>query len=256
MKTELVKHKVNRAYNSIGSNIFLEFGDSKEVVFKNGRKTTLKEWSIWIANASWKITKNKVYIVGSGDPRDSIQLYIQNLIGKQFERMEFTSQFLDAQFDFTDGYQLTTFFNQMNENQWTIFFPDQTDIGVDCSTQESIKNTQIESNQFKLAKTYTTQDQIQAGQSIKKITWDTTEQPTIHFENNSIFSLKKTAWRLEKNLNYIFGCLEQDLEKEKKTLNQLIGMKLNRINHRSNLLDMRFEFEKGYILEAFACCAP
>ncbi len=84
LKLKLKKLEVNRVFNSIGSNIFIEFGFDIEIESKDGRKSKRKQWSIWVSNASWQLSKNENYIVGSGDSREVIQLHIQKLLEKQF----------------------------------------------------------------------------------------------------------------------------------------------------------------------------
>ena len=123
LQSDLVKLSVNTAFNSIGSNVFFEFGQEIEKNVSNGKKELRKEWVIWISMASWRMTRHGKYIGGSGDDRGLIEGNIQRLLGKHFQSIHILSQFLDVEFNFEDGYQLTTFFNWREEDQWTIFLP-------------------------------------------------------------------------------------------------------------------------------------
>lgn len=150
----LVNQSVNRTNNSIGSNIFIRFGKDIEYIFPNGRKSSRKEWTIWVSHASWRLSKDEKYMAGSFDDPLIIQANIDKLLGKRFQSFHFLSQFLDMEFNFEDGYQLTTFFNWREENQWTIFLSNQTEIWVDCSNEEEIKKVQSLAEQCTIKESY------------------------------------------------------------------------------------------------------
>ncbi len=122
---------MDRTYNSIGSNIFFEFGEEKEYVFPNGKKSVQKEWCIWLSWTSWRITRHSRYITGSDEsPEISIQSFLDKLMGKQLQSLLFISQFLDIEINFQDGYKIDTFFNYSFENQWLIFLPNDFEIVI------------------------------------------------------------------------------------------------------------------------------
>jgi hypothetical protein len=248
----LVGLDVNYAFNSIGSNVFFDFGKVlEEELLKNGKKYIRKEWSIWIGDASWRISKKGIYIVGSFDPPEAMESHIQSLIGKRFQSLQFLSPFLDAAFNFEEGYQLTTFFNWAEENQWRLCLPDETRIQVDCSSQEAIKNVQEIATRFTIHETYKKLDFPQEEIAVIGITYDRYE-PIFHFENQFLIVLENCTWRLEKNGDYLVGCI--DLDKGSSKLLELIGRKLKQVEIANSMMDARFEFEDHYVLKTFTCC--
>ncbi len=245
---------MDRTFNSIGSNVFFEFGKEKKVEVIKGKKIVEKEWSIWLSNASWRISKGNKYIVGSGDSSQAIQSNIQNLLGKQFQSFSFLSQFLDAEFDFEGGYQITTFFNWMEENQWTIFLSDNTNIGVDCSSIEVIQNIRDMSAHFQIEENYKILHALLKKTVIVDITFNKWNLPIFHFENDTSIHLEACAWRLEENGNYLTGCLDDESKKNKKKLGCLVGKKLEQIGIANSMMDARFQFGDGFTLKTFSCC--
>lgn len=250
----LANLEVNKTFSSIGSNIFFEFGKERTIIHKNGRKQIKKEWSIWIGLASWRITKHNKYIVGSGDSSKAIEFNIQKLLGRRFQSLVFLSQFLDAEFNFEGGYQITTFFNWMEEDQWTVFFPDSGNIGVDCSSMAALKNVQSTAHQFYISANYEKLDTPIDKERINKITFNEKQLPVFHFKENYYLNLESCTWRLEKSGVYVMGCLDEDLEKTKMKLLSLIGKKLEKIDVANPMMDSRIQFEDGLVLKLFSCC--
>jgi len=250
----LVELKMDRTYNSIGSNVFFQFGKEKEIIFKNGRKDVKKEWNIWIGITSWRITKNDEFIVGSGDSPKMMQAGIEDLLGLRFQSFLFLSQFLDAEFNFENGYQITTFFNWMEENQWTIFLPNNSEIYVDCPSKKEIENVQNIASQFQIKENYEELISPVQGKVIHEISYDKKTMPIFCFEDKFSIDLKTCAWRLEKDNRYVVGCRDDDFEKADSELLQLVGKKLQRIDIANSMMDARFQFEDGFTLKTFSCC--
>ncbi len=248
----LVNLEVNRAFNSIGSNIFFEFGKEKEVFFKNGKKSIQKEWSIWIGNSSWRMSEKGKYVVGSGDSPQTIQTNIQKLLGKRFKSFCFFSQFLDVEFDFENECRLTTFFNWREEDQWTVFLPDRTNIGADCASLEEIKNIQSIASGISIIKNYKKLDFKES--VLSEIFYDQHLQPNFRFENDFFINLENCTWRLEKDEDYLVGYLDRDQEEVKYKMSGLIGKKLKQIDVLNPMMDARFQFENQYVLKTFSCC--
>lgn len=253
--TDLVNLKMDRTFNSIGSNVFFQFGKEIKIEVIKGKKVIEKEWSLWLSLASWRINKGNTYIVGSGDAPKTIQSNIQLLLGKRFQSFRFISQFLDAEFNFEDGYQITTFFNWLEEDQWSLLLPDDSYIGVDCSSAEAIKNVQAMSKYFKIEENYEKVDSPFQATSVTNIAFNERNMPIIHFENDSSIHLEACAWRLEKKGNYLVGCLDDDQKKIQDELTHLIGKKLHQIDLASAMMDARFQFEGGFVLKTFSCCS-
>jgi hypothetical protein len=249
--------EVNDVLNSIGSHVFFYFGNiDEESVFPNGRKYARKEWGIWVGNASWRITKNGKYLVGSGDNRDEIALGILKLVDKSYQSLQFLSTFLDVEFTFEDGYQLTTFFNWMVEDQWTIFLPKRFQIepiGTDCSISEEIKKVQILSKNFPTNEKYTEVDFLLPDRTVTAFSYDPYNRPQIHFEDDCSIQFENCMWRLEKDSDYIFGYLDHQDVDFKGELSKLIGKKLLQVDTANSMMDGRFQFEEGYVLKTFTC---
>ena len=110
IETNLIHLKMDRTFNSFGSNVFFQFKKEKKVEDIKGKKVVEKEWLLWIGLASWRINKSNKSIDRSGDSPPIIQSIIQSLLSKRFQSLCFLSQFLYAEFNFEDGYQITIFF--------------------------------------------------------------------------------------------------------------------------------------------------
>lgn len=247
------------AFNSVGTNVFFDFGQEKIKTYKNGKNSSEWDWTIWLGNIAWRLSKNGKYIVGAEDPRDLIETQIQKIIGKGFQSFHFLSQFLDIAIKFDEGYQLTTFFNWCKKNQWIIFLPDRSCIGADCSNQEEIQKIKKISENFQITENYKKLN-IPIGEVIlKKIFYEEYWRVLFLFENTIWIDFGNSRWRLEKNDEYLAGWTdfyfdEEDVKENKirNILNQLIGKKL--INIETNdFMDGKLHFEDGYVLKTFIC---
>jgi hypothetical protein len=253
VKKTLVNLEMDRTFNSTGSNVFFEFGKAKEIASKSGKVRIKKDWSIWIGDASWRITKKDKYVVGSDDSRELIHSNIQKLLGKRFQSLQFTSQFLDVEFNFEDEYKLKTFYNWPGDNQWRIYLPNETDIGIDCSTPEERKNIQILAKHFTIPDKYTPLSIAQLNEVLLNIDQDQPTQPTFHFANNTSIEFLQCLWRLEKDSNYIIGSLDENLSHDTSLLSKIVGKKLLKIGVANSMMDAIFEFEDHYTLKTFTC---
>ena len=66
--------------------------------------------------------------------------------------------------------------------------------------------------------------------------------------------LESCTWRIEKNKDYLIGCIDEDKNIIRNELSALIGKKLEQIDIANSMMDARFQFEDGYILKTFTCC--
>jgi hypothetical protein len=252
VRSKLVKLKVNRAFNSIGSNIFFEFGKNKITVLPNGKHVAQKEWSIWVSDASWRINQNGKYVIGSNDRSQLIQENIQKLLGKRFQSFNVLSHFLDIEFNFEDGYQLTTFFNWKEDNQWTIFLPDQTDIRIDCASRGAIKNIQSLAKLVLIKNAFCEINLLLQDMIIKDIICDKCDLLVLQCKNDITIYLENYVWRLEKNNNYYIGYLDDNMNKPRK-LSEIIGNKIKKIEIANVMMDARFQIGDHYVLNTFTC---
>jgi hypothetical protein len=248
--------EVNDVLNSIGSNVFFYFGNDEETIYPDGRKYVMKEWGIWLSGASWRLSKNGLYVVGSRDNAQDTDLNIRKLLGKRFLSSQVLSSFLDMEFTFEDGYQLTTFFNWRIEDQWVVFLPKHFQlepIGVDCSNQEEIKKVQEISKNLLINEKYNKIDSARLCIAVTAITFNPHDQPIMHFENDLFIQFKHCMWRLEKDGDYIFGYLDRQDVDFKEALSKLIGKKLLQVDTANSMMDGRFQFEEGYVIKTFTC---
>ena len=248
----LANQKITRAFNSIGSNIFFEFGKDIEITFPNGKKDTRKEWVIWIGDASWRIVNHNKYVIGSGDR--IIQSKIQILKGKRFQFFQALSQFFDIEFNFEDGYQLSTFFNGLLEDQWTLFLPNQTEIFIDCSNKNKIHKVMDITNHLSIKNYFQPIEPSLNDIKVTNIIYDELDLRTIQCENDISIKLERCTWRLEKDNEYLVGYLDENKENIKNEFSRIIGKKIHRIDVANTMMDARFQFEDLYVLKTFTCC--
>lgn len=259
LNTSLINQVMNRTYHSVGSNIFFEFGKQKEVVLQNGRKRFRREWSIWLSWTSWRIAQHNKYVIGSGENSEvNIQAHLDRLLGKRILSFRFLSQFLDLEINFEDGYKVTTFFNRIEENQWIIFLSNNTEIVIDCSSEKAIECIQNISKWVAIENKYQKLDFLFLDAEVKEFLFGENELLKIICTEGVVIDLGLLAWRLEKHNQYQLGRKDyyflsiegQNKEIQGKLLN-LVGKKLRCIGTDRSGMDVRLEFEDGYILEIF-----
>lgn len=249
---------MDRTYNSMGSNVFFEFGKQEEFVFPNGKKGVQKEWCIWLSWTSWRISQYDRYIIASGEPLEvNIQTYLERLLGKRFRSFHFLSQFLDVEFVFEDGYKISTFFNYISENQWLVFLPDKTKISVDCSSHKEIKDIQNFSKQLEIENRYKFCSLV-LNVEIQEILFRENEISKLICRDDFLIDLGSSAWRLENEgrycigrLDYYFDCPKAQKKELQDKVLELIGRKIKYVRVDSSRMDACLEFEGGYVLEVF-----
>lgn len=244
---------VNRANNSIGSHIFIKFGKEIESVNSSGRKRMAKEWCIWISRSCWRLSKNASYVVGSNDDRKLIIPSIQNLLGRKFKYFEINSKYFEISYYFEGGYQLTTFFNKLHEDQWIIFLPDGKIIHIDCSDIEKIKEIQIISNEYTINEVYQRLD-LHLDKKIIDVIYYKYNLAKIICEGDFSIEFDTFSWRLEKNDEYYAGSFDEvDDENNfdlKNKISEIIGHKIQKIDI-NNMMDARFNIGDQYVLKIF-----
>ena len=259
INTSLVNQVMDRTYNSVGSNVFFEFGKQQEIVFQNGRRSLRKEWCIWLSWTSWRISQHNKYIVGSGENiQINIQTYLEQLLGKRFQSAKILSQFLDVEFSFEDGYKITTFFNRITEDQWLVFFPDRTEIVIDCSSDKEIQSIQDLSKQVEIKNRYEIVDFLVLNTEVQQVLFSEQELSRLICTDDFVIDLGSSAWRLEKDNEYVvgrldhyFGDVEGDRTKIRNKLLSLVGKKMKCLSIDASRMDGQLEFDDGYVLEIF-----
>jgi hypothetical protein len=259
LNTSLIYQIMDRTYNSVGSNIFFEFGKQKEIVFQNGKKRFQKERAIWLSWTSWRISQYNKYVIGSGEsPEVNIQTCLERLLGKRILSIRFISQFLDLEINFEDGYQVTTCFNYIEENQSMIFLSNDTEIVIDCSSQEAIESIQQLSKQIEIRNKYKNLEFSFLDAQVKELLFDGNVLSKIVCTEGFSIDLGLSAWRLEKNdqyqmgrQDYYFSSIEESSKELEDKLLNLTGKKIKSMGIDSSGMDTRLEFEEEYALEIF-----
>lgn len=247
IQKNLYGKQVMGTLNSIGSNIFLDIGDDIKIPQKDRYR---KEWVFWISWSSWRITKNGLYVVGSGDLRQDIQLGINYLMDKQVKNVCFTSSYLDLQIEFDDGYMLRTFFDILEEEQWTIFMPDGDNFSLDFSTSENVKEIQLHYSEY-------TQNhpiynlKFEEKSTINNIFMNEDENLSVLLENGHTLEFLCNTWRLEVNNNYAIGFRDDNYL---LIADYLKNKKLFDIKIENEFMDSEITLDAGYVIRTFACC--
>ncbi len=142
---------VRRSYISIGSHWFIDFGEVIELKRANGKLYKKSPWTIWLgANVDWRLSKNGKFIVGSYQPYDKMFAEVQRLIGKKYLSCSIISQLMDIQFEFEDGYQITSFFNLIIREQWLLFCNNGHIASLEAETLDQVKDIKNLSNHFEI----------------------------------------------------------------------------------------------------------
>lgn len=260
INTSLVNQVMDRTFNSVGSSVFFEFGKQEEFVFPNGKRGVQKEWSIWLNWTSWRISQHNKYIVGSGENLEvNIQTYIEKLLGKRFQSFQFLSQFLDIEFDFEDGYRISTFFNRFAEDQWLMFLPDKTELIIDCSSKQAIESVQYLSKQVEIKHKYKELELPILNTEVKDVVFGERALLQIICTEDFSVDLGLSAWRLEKNgqyqegrIDYYFGSSEGKGQELEDKLSALIGQKIQSVSMDVSGMDLKLDIDGGYVFEIFS----
>lgn len=253
IEKKLLGKEVGHIFNSIGFHIFIEFGKDLFIEDFSGKKKSKKKWTIWIGNASWRLSKDNNHIVGSDDVSSEIKTHLKKILKKRILSLKVNSQFFDLQINFEDGYQINTFFNWLEDDQWTVFFPDQTNISIDCSDKSDLSNLTELSNNFVTIPQTSIIPTPMNNLTVSKIEFDhETNQPTIYLENNYSIHFLSCVWRLEKDGKYITGALDDDIPGRSQAFSDLLGKKIIKIEQSSKELDTNFIFEDKLVLKTFS----
>jgi len=105
---------------------------------------------------------------------------------------------MDIQFEFEDGYQLTSFLNVLIEEQWILFCSNGNTLGLNAETIDEVKEIQKLSDQFVIKNFF--QD-ISLPIDQKKISSFSIKESAelyLNFEEKLSLHLNDCEWRLEK----------------------------------------------------------
>jgi hypothetical protein len=251
MKEELYGKSVSKIYNSIGSNLFLRIGKKISIPFKLEER---EEWIIWIGDSAWRITRDDIYIVGSGDFRDNIKLGIDQLLDRKIHKLFFTSDFLDLQIEFEDGYRLSTFFNCAEDNQWTIFMPNGEDLTAEFSNFEEIQAVQIVAKEFAITQEYISLDPTIWQYTIENVFLNKAGALQIILSDNYCIDVFSATWRIESNGEFLLGYFHDETFNPDNIFQQFIGKQITQIGVRvsGSLMDAVFQIGTDLILRTFA----
>lgn len=126
---KLIGKSVSRAYQGIGSFLFIDFGKDIEVSIETKRglkKHTRGEWELWVYMCFWEFKKGEMLVIHSESSRDEITSFLNQLVHKTLLSFEMLSEKYDAVLNFEGDIQLNLIANKDEENvdQWFLFTPD------------------------------------------------------------------------------------------------------------------------------------
>ncbi len=252
----LLGEVVKRSYISIGSHIFVNFGEEFESKFPNGKPCKKSPWTIWIgANVQWRLSQNGKFVVGSSQSYDQMNAGVQRLFGKKYLSYSIISQLMDIQFEFEDGYQLTSFFNVLIHEQWVLFCKNENTAGLVAETLGEVKQIQHLSSHFSIQNLF---KDISLPIRQKRLIHFSLEEAELylHFEDDLTLCLDCCDWRIEKNDEYCIGSGEFSLENDidiHQYLDEIKGKKLVQSSVTQPFQDAMFEFENKYVIKTFSC---
>jgi len=251
--------RVVGALNSIGSNVFVNLGQYFTHSLRDGSKMELSEQSIWLGNTTWRLSRENVYIVGSADVREEIQMGIGQLCGMTFEGYSFLSKILEIEFRFSGGFKLTTFTDWKENNQWTVFFQDNPESNdpIPCFCvdfdDKCLSEIQDLDQKIKIDNAFHQIHEIRTEEKVSSIRGNSFHDIKIFFCPEEFLSLEACHFRLERDGNYLFGQLDfEDIDSMQSSLKVLIGNRLKTVEVNVDL-DAKFTFENGYQLSVFTC---
>ncbi len=240
-----------RAYISVGSHLFIKFGNELEAFLPNGRPYKRSPWTIGLgANVNWRLSHRGKFVVGSCQDYDKMNAEVQKLVGEKFISSIIISQLMDVQFEFGDGYQLTSFMNVLINKQWILFCENGNNISLNAETLEEVKQIQKLSSHFEIKDII-----LPINQKLVVDCIVDRRELYLNFDNHLSLYLDGCTWRIEKNGEYCIGVGDYNLDESldiQKYLVEIKGSILIRSSITQPFQDARFEFENGYVIKTFS----
>lgn len=254
---KILNESIKRAYISVGSHLFIKFGEELDDTFPNGKPCKKSPWTIWLGGSvGWRLNKKNEYITDSSDPYDEMNAKVQQLLEKKLLTIRILSQFMDIQFDFEDGYQLTCFLKTLLREQWLLFCSNDNTAGLESETKPQVQQVVALSEHFDIINPF---QLINLPIDKKTVLGFSLEEASLYldFEDDLSLYLERCAWRIEKNGIYCIGSLDQfnhSINEDASTyLKDIKGKKLVKSSVIQSFQDAKFEFENGYIIKTFSC---
>ncbi|HBL58647.1 MAG TPA: hypothetical protein DDZ80_09060 [Cyanobacteria bacterium UBA8803] len=125
----ILSRKAWGASLGVGSFITLEFGDSLPPNQK--RQRTHGEWHLWIYCCAWRIEKGNEVLASSEDPREKLELAVQQLEGLALNSIQLLPPAWDTVFSFDEEVFLRSFSIYSEESEhWMLYTPDGNVLSV------------------------------------------------------------------------------------------------------------------------------
>jgi hypothetical protein len=249
MQSSLFGKSIGRINHAVGSNLFIEIGEDVDLLVGKGKR---KEWVIWISDSAWRITHNQLYVVGSGDHAHDIKIGIEKLQNKTVQNLFFSSDFLDLQIEFEDGYRLNTFFHSLSENQWTIFTPSSEELTADLSSFERIRTIQNIAKEFAKVQEYPLLEINLEKGIIETVFINELNELMIYFEKRRVIIITHAMWRLESKGEFLLGFAREETPYIEKIFQGLVDQQITKINSSDSSMDATFLIGTDVILRTFA----
>lgn len=254
---KILAESVKRAYISVGSHLFINFGEEIESKFPNGQPCKDSQWTIWLGGSvGWRLSQKDKYITDSSDTYEEMNAKVQQLLGKKFLTSRILSQFMDIQFDFEDGYHLTCFLKTILRQQWVLFCSNDNTVGLESETKPQVQQIVGLSKHFDIVNPF---QLINLPIDKKTVLGFSLEEASLYldFEDDLSLYLECCAWRIEKNGIYCIGSVDQFNhtinEDASKYLKEIKGKKLLKSSVIQPFQDAKFEFENDYVIKTFSC---
>jgi len=117
----------------------------------------------------------------------------------EFEKYAVTSQFMDIEFHFSQGYTLSTFFNCKTENQWTLLTKDDGEFSIECEAEDQIFEAMEHAKKNPPIEFFTPLPNTYHLDMIQNIEYDEYNLPNFIFENGHSITFESCTFRIEKN---------------------------------------------------------
>lgn len=244
--------EISKVRCSIGSNVFFGWGEDIPLKQSDGHIHYDSEWMVWLSFPDWRITHLGKYVLGVGDPHEVIKERLPLMIGKRLKSLEVISPLLDIELAFGDDYKITTFIHSFEEDQWTLFFPDNTWLDIPFETEQQRQRVKKISKHFKFSNPFQKLDTTIDVITIRKTFYDDERGFSLYFKNHLSLIINMFAWRIVKGSELYLDRLES-LEVLVQKLKVLEGQDLKWVETANDLADTRFIIGDDYILQTFAC---
>jgi hypothetical protein len=246
----VIGQKITKTFCSIGSIIFLEWGDDVTRTLPSGEIFKRKEWVFQFNLSKWRITENGHYFLGSCEPQEVIANTIGIFKGKVLKSFQVISHMLDVELTFSDGFKITSFVFYCKGDPWC-FMLDNSTVEHDFQTKEGRMNAYNLAKQFPIPHLFKRIKTIADGTKISRVSLEE-ERLFLFFRSKLLIAIDVHSWRLEKKSDLYVGHFGESEENTLNKLKELEGQELKYVEITDDMADTRFIIGDDYVLQTFA----